>query len=135
MQFSSPFIKNKLLKIGIDNQGSALIALYVMLVIPKEIIFKRYTREYEDIRTFLESHTENTSSSYNSDNPKIDFLRHIRNAVAHSRIEFRPKEVIIFLDANERTGEKFKTELPLAQFGMFIQRLQSVHLKYINDLQ
>ena len=135
MDFGSPWIKEELTKIGIDNQGCALIALYVMLVIPRELIFDNCSNEYDGIRVFLESHTQNTSTTYRRDSPTIDFLRHVRNSVAHARVSFRPNDVIIFSDENDWTGEAFASELPLQYLGELIQRLQRVHLQYIRKLQ
>lgn len=135
MKFGSPWIKEKLTDIGIDNQGCLLIALYVMLVIPRELISKKYSNEYNGIRKFLESHAQNTSTTYKGDSPTIDYLRHIRNSVAHSRVSFRPNDVVIFEDKNARTGEAFRTEVPLQNVGELIQQLQEIHLQYIKDLQ
>ena len=35
MNFGAPWIKENLLKVGVDNQGFAMIALYSLLVLPK----------------------------------------------------------------------------------------------------
>ncbi len=135
MSFGSPWIKEELTKIGVDNQGCALIALYVMLVIPREMISDTYSQQYDAIRRFLKIHTQNTSTTYKKDSPEINFLRHIRNAVSHASVSFRPNDVIVFTDSNARTGERFETELSLQYLGEFIQQLQRVHLEYIRDLQ
>jgi len=134
LKFGSPWIKEELQNIGVGNQGCALIALYVMLVIPRELIAEKYPDEYEDIRAFLESHTQNTRSTYKSDKMQIDFLYHIRNAVAHARVSFRRNEVIVFTDSNKK-GETFESELSLQYLGELVQRLQGIHLKYVQYLQ
>ena len=138
MRFGSPWIQKEISNIGIDNQGCALIALYVMLVIPRELISKKYPNEYSDIGDFLKHNTTHTSTNYPEDIPNIDYLRHIRNSVTHGRVSFKPKHSIIFED--ERDGKKntkytFRTELPLIRVGALLQMLQSVHLMYIQDLQ
>ena len=135
MDFGSPWIKEELTKIGVDNQGCLLIALYVMLIIPRQLISDSYSTEYDEIRAFLESHAQNTSTTYRRDSPTIDYLRHIRNSVAHAQVAFRPNDVVIFSDENDRTGEAFETELPLQHVGNLIQRLQEIHLQYIRALQ
>jgi len=133
MVFGVPQIKEDLRSIGIDNQGCVLIALYVMLVIPKEIVQQKYTSEYDSISEFLRTHTQNTSTTYRKDTPTVEYLKHIRNAVAHARVEFRPHDVVIFSDKNKNTKELFSTELPLSHLGEFINQLQKVHIAYSQD--
>ena len=132
MVFGVPQIKEDLRSIGIDNQGCVLMALYVMLVIPKEIVQQKYSLEYDSISEFLQTHTQNTSTTYRSDTPTVRYLRHIRNAVTHARVEFRPYDVIIFSDANSNK-ESFSTELPLSHLGEFVNQLQKVHIAYSQD--
>jgi hypothetical protein len=133
MKFGSPWIKDALMKIGADNQGSALMALYAMLVIPRQLIFEEYPEKVEAIQNFLRSNAQNTKTTYKSDTPKIDFLRHIRNAVSHSRVSFREKDVVIFYD--QYKDQEFSTELPLRYFGWFMNELQEIHLEYIRSHQ
>jgi hypothetical protein len=132
MTFGAPWIKEVLPTIGIDNQGCAVIALYAMLVLPREIVGQAYSSEYDAINSFLRNHTQHTSTTYQSDNPVIDYIRHIRNAVSHARIEFRPGDVIIFEDI--RGNESFSTELPLMYLGQLVSLLQNVHLAYIQNM-
>ena len=130
MRFGSPWIKDELKNIGIGNLGCILIALYTMLVVPKQFLYTKYSTEYDEIQGFLRTHTQNTVKTYDEDINDIDFLRHIRNSVAHVRVEFRPKDVIIFSDLGG-----FKTELTLEHLEEFLQRLQNIHLKHIEHLQ
>lgn len=135
MTFDAPWIKNELRKIPVDSQGCAMMALYAMLVLPRELIQKTYSSEYDAIDTFLQTTTRNTATTYSSDKSSVKYLRHIRNAVAHARVEFRPNEAVIFRDENGCTNETFSTELPLKDLGELLHRLQMVHIKYIQDLQ
>lgn len=135
MHFGAPWIKDEIRKIGVDNQGCTMIALYVMLVLPQEIIQQTYSSRYEEINAFLHEHVRNTNTNYSSDGSSPQYLRHIRNSVAHARVEFRPGDVIIFKDENSRTDESFSTEFSLNKLGELLQQLQQVHLDYIQDLQ
>jgi hypothetical protein len=134
MEFHAPWIKDELRKIGINNQGCTMMVLYAMLVLPREILYKGYSSEYDKIDAFLETHTRNTETYYESDDPSVKYLRHIRNAVVHANVEFRP-DAVIFKDENNITGETFSTELPLEYFDELLNLLQGVHLAYIKDLQ
>jgi transketolase N-terminal domain/subunit len=46
-------IKKSLKDIKIQNQGSAIMALYAMLVVPREIIAQEFENEYQKINDFL----------------------------------------------------------------------------------
>ena len=109
--FGVPWFKEQIRSIGVDNQGFAVIALYAMLVLPREILENAHANEYDAINDFLLNHTKNTTTNYRSDNPTTNYLRHVRNAVAHARVSFRPNDVVIFMDENSRTNESFSTEL------------------------
>ena len=135
MTFGVPWIKDELRKIGVDNQGCAMMLLYAMLVLPREIIQQAYSSEYDKIDAFLKTHTQNTTTTYSSDASSVKYLRHIRNAIAHARVEFSPTDAVTFNDENHRTNETFSTELPLNYLGELLHRLQMVHIAYIRDLQ
>lgn len=107
MVFDFPAMKGELKKIGVDNQGCALMSLYAILVIPRQLFESQFTNDYQRIDAFLQRNTAKTVTTYKKDSPKIDFLRHVRNAVAHARISFRPSEAICFSDENKTTGEMF----------------------------
>lgn len=135
MTFGVPWIKDQLRSICVDNQGCAMMSLYAMLVLPREIVQNAYSTEYDAINDFLRVHTKNTTTNYRCDNPTTKYLRHIRNAVAHARSTFRPNDAVVFTDENKRTNESFSTELPLAHLGEFVHRLESVHVAYIQTMQ
>ena len=116
MDFSLVGIKEAIRQIGIDNQGSALMALYAMLVLPREILKNRYETEYSGIQDFLIKHCINTTTNYPKDSPEVDYLRHIRNSVAHARAEFESNETVRFIDEDSRRGYSFATELSLQHF-------------------
>lgn len=134
MTFGAPWVKEQLRTIGVDNQGCAMIALYAMLVLPREVVQEAHATEYDAINVWLATNTQNTTTNYQSDNTTVNFIRHIRNAVSHARVAFRPNDVIIFEDENTRRHQSFSTELPLQHLGEFFTRLQAVHLAYIKKM-
>lgn len=139
MQFGSPEIKESLKSIKIDNQGNLLITLYAMLVIPKQLIEDEFKNEYSTINDFLRLNTNNTKTTYASDISSINYLRHIRNAVAHSQVSFEPNNFVEFSDKsynkNTKKEEQFSTRLQLVKVGQFIEQLQKIHIAYIHKLQ
>ncbi len=133
--FADPIVKEVIRKLGVDNQGSLLMSLYAMLVIPKQLLENLHSDEFDKIQKFLHANTTNTTTNYKYDQPTIDYLRHIRNAVAHARVSFRPDDVVIFQDTDTKGNNSFSTELSLQKVGEFIHRLQMVHVKHIQYRQ
>lgn len=139
MNFSEPWFKTRLQKNGVGNKGFVMIALYSLLVLPKEVLPKEVIpntdpTEYENIREFVKEHARNITSTYKSDIPNVDFIRHIRNAVAHANVALGPNDVIIFSDKNPRNSiEEFKCELPIDKLIDLLPKLQSIIFKYINS--
>ena len=133
LKFGNESIKDGLSQVTVQNQGSALMALYAMLVIPKEIIGEQYKLEYSKINSFLEKHCFDVSTNYKSDGNKINFIKHLRNAVAHANVYFEPHKYIDFKDYYKK--EVFDAKLPLSKMGHLLNELQKVHLKYIEDRQ
>jgi len=133
MKFDQPLIKEELRKTGIWNQGCLLIGLYAFLVVPRQLIAQDYASEYSEIDSFLDQYTQNTKTGYKDDSQSIKYLRHIRNAVAHAHVEFRPGDVVIFKDEDIKTQESFSTELPLRYLGILLKKLQDVHVLYGQD--
>lgn len=136
MNFNTPGIKELIKqKISIDNQGMLLMFLYAMLVIPKELIGNKYKKEYSDINQYLNGIAKNTHTDYEDDSPTINYLRHIRNSVAHSRVEFLPNKYIVFNDNDNKRNNSFRTEIDLYQVGLLLNKLQEVHVLYWKDNQ
>jgi hypothetical protein len=136
MNFSEPWFKTRLQKNGVGNKGFVMIALYSLLVLPKEVILNIDPTEYENIREFVKKHARNITSTYKSDIQNVDFIRHIRNAVAHANVALGPNDVIIFSDKNPRNSnsiEEFKCELPIDKLIDLLPKLQSIIFKYINS--
>ena len=136
LPFGAPWVKEALRTVGVDNQGSLLMALYAMLVVPKELVGNTYASDYSSINDWIASKALNTNTTYTKDIGGVDYIRHLRNYVAHASVEFEPQSVVRFRDRNLRAGkiEEFSTELPLRNAGDLLNKLQKVHIKYIETL-
>jgi hypothetical protein len=133
MKFGNSIIKSQIASINVDNQGTLLMVLYAMLVVPKQLLWDNYPDDFGVINQQIEEIAFDTETTYNSDNPDVDFLRHIRNAVAHAKVEFEPNVKVTFKDRNNR-GDRFKTSIPLDKIGVLLTGLQSIYIKYVNDI-
>ena len=133
MTFGLPAIKEGLTEIGVGNRGSALMALYAMLVIPREFLEEQYSAEYTALNEYLQRVVTVIENSYPLDSPSNNFVNHIRNSVAHARVEFVENNYILFCDKNKSGSRQFKARLPLTFLGEFIGKLQCIHMRYIAD--
>ena len=111
--------------VGVDNQGCVLMMLYALLVIPKEAIKGNLDSPISQLNEYLRCVTQDVISTYPKDKPSINFLRHIRNAVAHARVAFHPGNKVVFDD--ECGSYKFSCALPLSRLGQFIKQLEIIH--------
>ncbi|MDL1988977.1 MAG: hypothetical protein LWX08_15305 [Deltaproteobacteria bacterium] len=132
--FEDNFVKKNLPKVGIDNQGTLLIFLYTMLVVPKQLIGQDFPNEFAELNIKVDQIKSDINSTYLQDSEKIDYIRHIRNAVAHARLTFIPNEAVTFTDENNRR-EKCTITIPLNNVGLFLTELQKVFMKYIEKLK
>jgi len=131
MKFSAPWIKEEIKSIGVDNQGSLLMSLYAMLVVPRELIFKKYPDKVDDIQRFLRSKCKITKNEYGTQIESIDILRHIRNSVSHASVAFVPNSLVVFSDENFKAKKTIEVELSLKYVGSFLSALQELHLTHI----
>jgi hypothetical protein len=131
----SPPIRSGIDQVGVDNQGCALIALYAMLVIPKHFLENKYKVEYEAMNTWLDSVLLDIQSTYTYKESPRDYLRHIRNSVAHARVSFEPNSTITFEDQNKSGSSSFRAKLPLVSLGSLLNNLQTIHIRYAQEMR
>jgi hypothetical protein len=134
VSFDDKFVKENLPRVGIDNQGTLLMTLYTMLVIPKQLLEEDFPAEFEALNKRVDELKSEAISTYRKDSDEIDFIRHIRNAVAHARVEFEPNTYVKFVDKNNG-GEICEITIPLERFGLFLTELQKVFMNYIESLK
>ena len=134
VEFEDKFVKENLPIVGIDNQGALLMTLYTMLVIPKQLLENEFPNEFENLNETIEMINSKSESNYRKDSEKIDYIRHIRNSVAHARVEFEPNISVTFTDKNNN-HEICTITIPLSKIGIFLTALQQVFMKYIEKLK
>ena len=130
MNFQNINAKNILREIGIDNQGYLLIALYTLLVIPKELF--NYS---ENITKWLDNSLYDIDSDYKK---QKDNLEHIRNSIAHSKVRFSPKNYIEFYDEVIKYGKTtahYQAKLELTKIPDFLELLQKEIVIHIDKCQ
>ncbi|URM38994.1 HEPN family nuclease [Flavobacterium anhuiense] len=134
MSFEDNYIKENLPSIGIVNRGTILQSLYSMLVLPKELISDKFPEDFSALNDIMESLNAGVETTYTTDNTKVNFVRHIRNSVAHGRIRFE-NDLIIFNDQNKESSQTCEIKITLTNFGQFIIKLQSIFFAFIESIK
>ena len=144
LDFQCKEVKEIFVMSGIDNPATMQMMLYALLVVPKEVLSRL---EYEPFEDFVINRLNplvialvdknGTISSYRSDNEcgQINYIRHIRNAVAHSRCDFisdNGVNFVIFNDANEK-GYKCSIKIECQRVGWILIELQNLIFKFYED--
>lgn len=136
MSFGNPSIKPYVDQIKIGNQGMLIMFLYALLLIPKEKIYSEYKNEYDLLDSKIDGLKTYKESTYPSDKYKTEYIKHIRNAIAHGRIEYA-EDSVIFKDIfeNRLRNYRFLVELPFNKIGHLLSGLENILYKYVDDLQ
>ncbi|MDO7479912.1 HEPN family nuclease [Acinetobacter baumannii] len=137
LNFIDKFTQNSIAELGLINQGFIPVAFYIMLVIPRETIFNLYKEKYEEINLYIaEKLSPEVETTYSNDTKRIDFLRHIRNAVSHMNFEMTTEvDYVVFKDENPRKNEKFRCKFSNLDLGKIMQKLREVHFHYIENIK
>lgn len=135
-KFQDKFLHEIFPKWGrIENPGMLMMALYAMLVIPRQLIKDAFPTEFSEINPLIDTIQTNASSSYKTDKEKIDYIRHIRNTVAHANADFSIGNFVIFRDEDPRSRSKCKIKIPLADVGQLMAKLQSLFLRHTEKVK
>ncbi len=132
--FKDKFVKENFAKIGIDNQGSLLMFIYAMLVVPRQLLQQHFPTEFSGLNVTIGNIGSKANSTYSEDVNGIGYVRHIRNAVAHAKVSFEPNRTVTFRDENNR-GEICSIEIPLDKVGIFLTKLQAIFIAYIEQVK
>lgn len=74
VSFEDKFVKENLLEVGIDNQGTLLVMLYTMLVIPKQLLEKDFPTEFKALNEKISELKSKAVSTYQKDSESIDYF-------------------------------------------------------------
>jgi len=142
LPFQDKFIQDSLPTIGIDNRGALLIFLYALLVLPKEqykftALEKKLNDIDKKIKPLVYKEISNYARDIKNNKLNIQYIYHIRNSIAHGKIQFN-NNLVIFKDINTRVkkglpNEECQIEIPQANIGKIIHELQFVIIEYLKS--
>ncbi|WP_153231776.1 hypothetical protein [Algoriphagus machipongonensis] len=123
-------------QIGILNQGTVLLFLYAMLVVPKELIHSEYQVEFGELESWLKERISDFESTYKNKQIKlneVNLLDKIRNSVSHATVVFHKNLKIEFVDNYGSSNTSFK--LLMTDFPEFLQKLQNIFKRYFEQFR
>lgn len=134
MQFQDKFVQGSLPEVGIDNQGTLLMVLYTLLVVPRQILEKNFPADFNSLNAEIERLANSTKSNYKNDAQSVDHVRHLRNSVAHARANFKQDGTVTFHDEDGR-GSVWEAIFTLSNIGHLITALQAIFMKYVENVK
>lgn len=134
MQFQDKFVQGNLSKVGIDNQGTLLMVLYTLLVVPRQLLETNFPAEFDSLNGEVDRLATSTTSNYKKDAQSVDHVRHLRNSVAHARVNFKQDGTVTFRDEDGR-GSVWEATFPLSNIGHLLAALQAIFMKYVESVK
>lgn len=124
-----------------DNQATALMFLYLLLVVPKEILTEKYFEDFKSLNKKIDSYKlEGTKSTYPDDMASINYIRHIRNAMAHVNVDFekgstKSERNIYFFDQKKDKKITYKCDiyLPMKIIAIISDEMIKILHKYMSE--
>lgn len=122
---SSDLFKYVIEKVGIINYGTILLLFYVLLVFPKEALTDKSKKHFMDLDEKIKALCPDCNSTYACDKPNVQYVYHIRNAMAHGRIKMINNGLYIeFSDEKMNTNETCSLRFTLDQLTSVANLMQ-----------
>lgn len=117
----------------LDSQGMVIILFYTFLVIPYEKLRTKLRLEYEKINIKIDDAVTNKVFIVKNSYPDKDYLRHMRNSIAHVNFKFISNSSLTFIDEIKRKKYCFELTIPLNQIHNILFDLQALIINYFKD--
>ncbi|MBQ3603461.1 MAG: hypothetical protein IJA02_06455 [Clostridia bacterium] len=141
LPFENESFKSIIKMSGLGNPASMQIMLYALLVVPKELFSKTSYNELEthfakinqQICAMVEDDTYSTYDNEGS-KEKINYLRHLRNAVAHSKCDYFDENQKCFVVFNDNhKAQQCSIKIECVKVGILLMDLQNLVLEYFKE--
>lgn len=143
LPFANKDIKNVLSLSGLGNPATMQMMLYALLTVPRETLSRT---SYSVLETYVERINplvstlveKETLSTYDGEDSreKIDYFRHIRNAIAHAKCNYfseNGKNFVVFSDNNGNDSKTCSIKMECYKVGIILMELQKLIMEYYNQ--
>ncbi len=140
LTFANDNCKIILKQSGLGNPATMQMMLYALLIVPREILSRT---TYSSLKTYVEKRSlficsliEEACSTYDNEDSieKINYFRHIRNAVAHSKCNYlseNQKNYVVFTD--DMSSKRCSIKMECYKVGIVLMELQKLIMEYYNE--
>ena len=116
----------------LDSQGNVIALFYLFLVVPKELFKNKLKSEYVNINSWIKKLIDEKQFLLKTNYIDSDYLKHMRNSIAHVRIKFVGGDSITFIDMDKYKGKncKFELKIPLSHINIILNKLAKCIFDY-----
>lgn len=133
LKFSNDSVKFYVSGLGMGNQGARMMMLYLMTVIPYELVSKNMPNDVKALNIELgRLLAEHSRSNYSYDCDCIQYFRRIRNAISHGEVSFTSNGMN--LKDSDKNGNESKILIPNDLFPKVLRKFSDFFDKYIENL-
>jgi len=129
--------KDILRKMTLDSQGVVIVLMYIFFVIPKEVYANKVLND--EINKFIENKINDKIYVLDIDDyADNDYIKHIRNAIAHLHFVFEPERTLSLWDTMQDKNKKiykFKLNMPLQEIHILFDEIYKLLINYYNNRQ
>lgn len=139
LKFNNDSFKNIIKLSGIGNPATLQMFLYALLVAPYEMNKEhKLNMEFEKLNQFINKYIIDSQSNYSYDKNEINYIRHIRNSISHSKCNFfteNKNDFITFWDQDNSHGNSYKCDFTIrtADVGKLLEKIQLIILNYFQN--
>lgn len=139
LKFDNDSFKNIIKLSGIGNPATLQMFLYALLVAPYEMNKEhKLNMEFEKLNQYISKYIIDSQSNYSYDINEINYIRHIRNSISHSKCNFFAENnncFITFWDQDNSHGNSYKCDFTIrtADVGKLLEKIQLIILTYFQN--
>lgn len=135
LHFTNSSFKKIIFNSGLGNPATLQMFLYALLVAPYEMDKEhKLNLEFKELNEYIVGIIMVETSNYPGDENSIDYIRHIRNSISHSKCIFsivNKKTVVTFKDSNK--NYKCEFTIKTTDVGLLLEKIQMKILKYLEE--
>lgn len=135
LHFTNLSLKKIIFDSGLGNPATLLMFLYALLVAPYEMDKEhKLNLEFKELNDYIVSIIVFGTSNYPEDDGSIDYIRHIRNSISHSKCIFsiiNSETTVTFKDSNKKYECEFT--IKTSDVGLLLEKIQMKILRYLEE--
>lgn len=117
----------------LDSRGMVIMLFYAFLVVPYEKLKIEAKKEYNKINNKIDQTINCGNFTIKSNYSDNNYLKHMRNSIAHVKFRFVSKQSLTFIDENKKNKLYFELTIPLCEIHNILFDLRDITINYYNN--